>query len=601
MDSTDSIDHQQLPRTLRYWRLRLLRRIPFTNPMIYNQAVGSLNTEHQQIPPLYIGDIERGELIEEDRFPLGEEGTLGLLDFWSSLHKKNPETKMRRSGLSINAIYWLNRFDWLADLEVYSVDRNKKDNNAKKNNDTNELDFRDKDSDQITKLCVNTLQNWMTAHPHWTPLAWHVPTLARRINNWLYFYQKFFGSSINTSFDSLFFASISKQLDHLRTCVLHETQGFERILSLICWVNTGLCISSEEKHSLAGQNLLAIELGKLIKKPHQELLAAPQLVYELHHMLRHLSHGFLRQKISVPPKVRDAIKFLEALLQDYRTPNNTLPRFHGATDLAAKSIQFPNKNKNLKPLANPALRKMRHESFEVLIDTSSCTKDHKGNYKHISPMAIEIYDGRSPLVINLSAPAHDTFLDLQEYRESAFHSMPSLETPELGTIRADGRLNARYQVRTEILEQNGGEVQSIICRHDGYMKSVGGVLERRIDLWHDPKHGPVIQGRDTLEFSAEPKTDDSLRLISVFHLPPEFNTTAQQGGGVIVHQKKPALAWQFSPIGTNCLINAIENFSHYEHGQQPKKVKTLWMSCDIAQAENLTSYSNEWTIVRANK
>ena len=592
MDTTYSIDHQQLSRALRYWRLRILRQIPFTNLIIYNQAVGSLKAEHQQLPPLYIGDIERGKLIEKDQFPLGDKETVSLLDFWSD-QDKAPEKSMRRSGISKDAIYWINRFDWLADLEVYSVDRNKK------NNDGSQLDFRDKDSDQITKLCVNTLRNWINSHPHWTPLPWHVPTLARRINNWLYFYQTFFGSSVNISFDGMFFASISKQLDHLRTCVLHETEGFERILGLVCWVNAALCISSEDQYSIEGRNLLGIELNRLIKRPHQELLAAPHLVYELHHMLSHLSHGFVRQKLSIPPPFLSAIQSLEALLQDYRTPNDTLPRFHGATDSAAKSIKFPKRNKNLKSLASPALHKVRHGGFEVLIDASSCTKDHKGNYKHISPMAIEIYDGSSPLVINLSAPAYDTFLNRQEYRETAFHSMPSLESPDLGTIRADGRLDTQYHIHTETFEQDGGATQSIICRHDGYIKSVGGILERRIDLWHDPKHGPVIQGRDTLEFSAEPKTDDPLRLISVFHLPPEFKTTAQNGGGVIVRQEK--LSWQFSPIGTNRTIAAIKNFDHYEHGKQPKKVKTLWTSCDIPQAENLRSYSNEWTIVRANK
>ncbi len=597
MDDTHLIDHHQVSRILRYWRLRCLRRIPFTSGMIYNQTVGSLNAGHEQIPLLYLGDIERGQQIQNDRFPLGLDESLSLLDFWSSRHKQ-PESGMRRSGFSFQAIYWINRFDWLADLHAFAED----DHVEEPSND--ELNFKEKETKKTTELCVNILQSWIRCHPYWTPLAWHVPTLARRINNWLYFYQIFFGSSVNTSFDSVFFASISKQLDHLHSSVLQETEGFERILSLACWVNTGLCISSEEKHLSEGIALLSIELRNLFKSKHQELLAAPRLVHETHHLLYHISKGFLRQRLSIPPEIANALQQLEALLQEYKTPDNALARFHGTCELPAKSIKIPRKiikQVNTVTLPKPALLKIRRDDFEILLDNSSCPKNSATRYKHLSPLSLEIYDGQKPLVINLSPPTDYTLLDQQEYRESAFHSMPVLEDPPIGTIRTDRNLDAQYSIKTESTEQDGGEIQSIICRHNGYLKSVGGILERRLDIWHDPEQGTVIQGRDTLEFNAEPRTDNPLRLISVFHLHPDLEPMPLQGGGMLVHRKKPAATWQFAPIGQTSAIGAIKSLTHYQDGQEPRPVHSLWIGQDIAQAQNLTSYCNEWALFRVKK
>lgn len=590
MAETELIDHHQLSRTLRYWQLWCLRRVRLGDGMIYNQAVGSLNHEHEQIPPLYSPSVERGSEIEEDRLSVGLDDTLSLKDFWSTKHKQ-PEAAIRRSGFSPRAIRWINRFDWLADMRAFAESSDDEKNRDKK------LNFKDKN-----ETCIATLENWIRSHPCWSPLAWHVPTLAQRINNWLYFYKEFFGSGINTAFDGVFFSSISKQLDHLHNSVLHETTGFERILSLVCWVNTGLCISSEEKRLSEGVALLSIELRALLKSPNHELLSSPRMVHETHHLLYYISKGFLRQRLSVPPEIARALKHVEALLRQYRTPCNTLGQFHGTWALPAKSVYLPRRSpKNLDTLSKPALIKAVRGDFEIIIDASSCPKNRRSRHRHLSPLAIEIYDGNQPLILNLSPPDADTLLEKPEYRESAFHSMPVLEGLELGTFRSDGCLDADYTVSREIIEPEGAEVQTIICRHNGYLKSVGGLIERRLDIWNDPEHGVVIQGQDSLEFTSEPRTDDPLRLVSVFHLHPDLETMPLQGGGVQVFRKKPSLTWKLVPVGHSGRIATIRSMEHYHTGLNPQKAHTLWMGHSIAQPQNLTRYSNEWALFRPSK
>ena len=591
MDAPHLIDHHQLSRNWHYWRVWCLRHVRLGQGMIYNQTVGSLNTEHEQIPPLYSGDAKRGKEIEQDYLPIGREGTLSLKDFWSTANKQ-PEAIMRRSGVSSGAIYLANRFDWLADLHALAQ-TDPKDEDSNKT-----LDSKEKN-----ETCITTLRNWIRCHQYWSPLAWHVPTLAQRINNWLYFYKEFFGAGVNTSFDSLFFASISKQLDHLHYSVLHETQGFERIASLVCWVNAGLCISSEEKRLSEGIALLSIELHNLFKKPHQELLSSPRLIHETHHLLYHISKGFLRQKLSIPPEIAQALPRLEALVKEYKTPKGTLARFHGTWDLPEKSIKLPRKiikNTQTTPLSKPALIKTVRGDFEIVLDASSCSKNGSRPYQHISPLAIEIYDGTEPLVINLSPPNRDSLCDSQEHRMSEFHSMPLLEDVPLGTIRNDGHLEADYTVSSEVLNQDGLEIQSVICRHNGYLKSVGGILERRIDIWDDPKKGTVIQGRDSLEFHGEPRTDDPLRLITLFHLHPDLETMPLQGGGILAFKKKSKVTatWKFAPVDKDSKIATVDSMTRYHEGLDPRKVHSLWMGRSIPHPQNLASYCNEWALFR---
>ena len=597
MEAPELIDHHQLSRALHYWRLRCLRRIRIGNGMIYNQTVGSLNAAHEQIPPLYTGDAERGRQIELDRFPVGDEDTLSLLDFWSTRHKQ-AESGMRRSGFSACAIHWINRFDWLADVHALAEAR------ANEPPPDDELDLKYKDLDKVSDFCVNTLKSWIRSHQYWTPLTWHVPTLAQRINNWLYFYKEFFGAAVNTSFDGLFFSSISKQLDHLHTSVLHETEGFEQIVSLGCWVNTGLCISSEEKRLSEGITLLSIALRALFQKPHQELLASPRLVYETHHILYHISKGFLRQQLSIPPEIDLALHRLEALLQEYTMPDHTLARFHNSWDVAAKSIKIgrkSSKNKSIASRSKPALLKSCHDKFTILLDTSSCPKNGQTRYRHLSPLAMELYDGQQPLIINLSPPCNNTLLDQQEYRDSAFHSMPQLEHPRLGTIRPDQNLEAYYTIASETISEDGVEGQRIICRHDGYLKTIGGTLERRLNIWNDPEYGTVIQGCDTLEFKEEPRTDDSLCLVSLFHLHPNLEPTQLQGGGILIRRQKPATTWHIEPIGKKRKFSTIRNLVHYQEGLNPQKINSIWMRKSITHPQNLARYCNEWAVFRAKK
>ncbi|NQY82636.1 MAG: heparinase II/III family protein [Alphaproteobacteria bacterium] len=599
MDSLHLIDRHKLRRALTYGASRSLRRLRIGH-LIYDQSVSSFTREHSQIESLVVGDPARGRKIQNDKFPLSEDKTIALLSFWNA-RQKYPESGMCRARVSPQVIQNINQFDWLADLHALGKESHDHDSNA------NELDFKESRSVNTQQFCTDIVLGWIRSHQHWSALTWHVPTLARRINNWLYYYREFFGTRTNINFDSVFFSSISKQLTHLHTSVLFETQDFDRIISLISWINCSLCLSNEEKRLSEGVTLLSIELHNLFAKPHAELLASPRLILETHRHLQQVCKGFTRIKVSIPSELDNALQRFETLLQHYRVPNNTLAHFHGTWDMPSNLIKLPrrhNKNKTALKIS-PALIKVENGNFCVILDATHSPRPGTGLYMHRSPLAIEVYDGQQPIIINAAPPAENALQHHQEYRENVFHSMPLLENHTIGELRSNGSFGKQaYRVKQEVIHDNNdidNPLDSIICSHNGYQKTLGATLGRTVDIWRDERNRLLIQGRDTLEFISEPRTDDPLRLVSLFHLQPELEITPLAGGGMLIFKKKRNEAWQFEALGPHASVHATQSLTSYRNGTDPVILHTLWMVREISQIQHLAQYSNEWILFRVNR
>lgn len=610
MDQASLLRWRVFSRNFRYVLTRSVRRLPWGH-LIYDQSVSAFRKEQKQIPPFYVGNAERGQEILRDHFPLPNNKTLGLREFWN-MRQTSPDLSMRRMKLSIDIIRKINRFDWLGDLYALHLEQKSQNNQP----DELDLDFSSENRAQsASQISKDIILGWISNHQHWSAISWHVPTLSRRINNWLYFYQVFFGSS-SLDFDRNFFQSISRQLSHLRYSVIAETQGFDRITALVCCVNASMSLTHEAKRYVESVEWLSMALDELCRSDTAEVFSSPRLCLELYLQLHQLCYGFTHNKISIPPAIAHALEILEQAIQKLKLKNNSFPHFHSTWDIPIKQTRLPQKHpRKQRGLSNLSSSKRRvpllkivNDGLSVIVDATNSPKPGTGIYTHASPLAMEIYDGAQPLIINATPPPESSLHDRQEFRQNSSHSMPLLEDFPIGRLRSDGRFGRGsgyqtvHEVQHEAIDSDSGLFRDrLYCQHNAYQSLLGADLAREIIVNAAPKEPLSINGCDSLEFGANLRSNAPLRLVSLFHLHPDLTVQELDGGGMMILTKKQHQAWRFDPLQKHVNIHSTTSIPGYNADGGCVTLTTLWMAIKIPEAEPYKRYGIEWQITRLTR
>jgi len=149
------------------------------------------------------GDLNAGQNLVEGLLKVGNHFVplKQMLYFLANSHDCSP-----------NFLLYLHSFEWLRDLRALSTNSSRKR------------------ARELILYWINNNRSW--TKKSWTTPAWQRHITGQRVRNWIGFYE-FFGASADESFREVFWASLSKQINHLSyNCTMTTPNSFEYIQAL---------------------------------------------------------------------------------------------------------------------------------------------------------------------------------------------------------------------------------------------------------------------------------------------------------------------------------------------------------------------------------
>ena len=574
-------DHRRFGRLYRYYSYVIARQFPL-HTLHLRQDVAEKNDHFFPIALDGLANPHHGEKILSSKFYCQNPHPIDLYRFISH---PNPEGHMRRAGLSAAAIHQLQSFDWLADVHAYAQ------STPVQTEPTNLLNA-ESHRDRACRFCRDFVQAWITQHQRYSSMSWHLPTLARRINNWLYYYKSLFHPWSGNE-DIALMRSITMQLHHLRLCVINETRGTERIFALICWVNTGLCLDSERAYLEEGKALLGAELQQQLADSDSALLQSPFLVHKLLFQLQNLNRIFLHAGLDVPFILAAAELRLAILLRHYQfRTQKRLACFYGRhahiPDIPTDASQFTRQRlvsthqKFLEHSDELPLKRIDHHGFTLFMDGAHrrgvryipfvrSLPHHAQNQQYCSALAIELADGEHMLFVNAMPPHPKNFAQRNPKIDwYAADKYSGLFIEYHGAYKPAP--HAEYRVECQLVRDQ--QQVWLQAWHDGVGKSrklsgtklSGTRLSRTLYFGPDTIADRVIRGMDELHISASQRATGEVTLVSQFHLHPDIEVTPLKGGSMLLRARKKQASWIFSsPYQTH--ISLLHTFYSAECGQ----------------------------------
>ncbi len=411
----------------------------------------------------------------------------------------------------------------------------------------------------ITRANARALvDEWITMHGSWHPIAWRPDVLSRRIISWLS-QSPLVLQDADLRFYRRFLRSLVRQVRYLRHTAGDARRGVARMQSAVALTYAALCIAGQARHIKSTTERLKQEIERQILPDGGHISRDPGAVVEILLEFLPLRQAFASRNIAPPQALLNAIDRMMPMLRFFRHSEGTFAHFNGMgatpADLLLTLLAYDETRG--APFANApysGYQRLEAGGGVLIMDTGRAPPIEMSLDAHAGCLSFEFSSPKQSLiVINCGMPGTGRDDWRQFARATASHSTATVNNAssarfvELATFRRvlGGSPILGGPTHVSVTREDRPDAIVLRASHDGYADRYGIVHERLLVLAAD---GTRLDGED-LFLDAEggsqiQATQDEFAVR--FHLHPTVKATRLTDGHGVMLMTPNKEVWTFS-------------------------------------------------------
>jgi uncharacterized heparinase superfamily protein len=386
-------------------------------------------------------------------------------------------------------------------------------------------------------------------------LPWDPHTTAKRVIAWLQ-HSGTLLRDCDIEFYRTFLKSLAVQLRYLRAVTPSLDDAESRLRCRIALVFAALSLPVSAARLQSATRNLSHELGGQVLADGVHISRNPETILELLTDLLPLRQTYGNQSESPPQALVAAIERLLPALRFFRHCDGSLARFNGAgfamqERIAAVLRYDESAGSPLSAAPHGGYQRLSAGSVTLIADTGPPPPLGASDEAHAGCLSFEFSSGRHSYVVNAGTDRFGPADFRPLARTTAAHSTATVN--DLSSCRFVNSGTLKNLVGTPILSgprkvhvkrQDTAERQSFAANHDGFLKTVGIIHERRIAMSHG---GSVIAGLDRfLTPGDRPLKPGSKAKVAIrFHLHPKIHIAHDANGQLMLTANRDD-SWVFT-------------------------------------------------------
>jgi uncharacterized heparinase superfamily protein len=357
----------------------------------------------------------------------------------------------------------------------------------------------------ITRANARALvDEWITLHGSYHPVAWEPDILARRIIAWLS-QAPLVLHDADEQFYRRFLRSLQRQVRCLRHTANEARPGVPRLQAHVALTYAALCMTGQARHLRNTVKQLVAEIERQILPDGGHVSRNPGALIEVLLDLLPLRQAFAACNVAPPPQLNNAIDRMMPMLRFFRHGDGNFAQFNGMgptqPDLIATILAYDDARGT--PLSNAphsGYQRIEANDLMVLMETGQPPPFAMSQEAHAGCLSFELSSGLQRIVVNCGLPGTSRDTWRQVARATAAHSTVVfndssscrfLETSSfkklIGTPIVDG------PELVSVAREERADAILLRASHDGYADRFSVVHQRALRLSAD---GHRLDGED---------------------------------------------------------------------------------------------------------
>ncbi|MDA1099803.1 MAG: heparinase II/III family protein [Proteobacteria bacterium] len=397
------------------------------------------------------------------------------------------------------------------------------------------------------------VRSWIDLCRDIDPTTWSPGVLGQRLTAWLG-HGRFLLLGADKEFVDAFLGSLAVQWLHLQRTVGDAPFGVQQLSALLGFVYGAMALPGEDAAVTRGLRQIEQSLTNQTMLDGGYNSRAPSDLMAVLRRLIALRGAVIDSGRPVPEWLQTVIGRMVPLLQGLRHGDGGLALFNGGFEESSDSVgttlvRAGVKGKALLNATQSGFQRMTAGGAVLLTDTGAPPAGEWGRYAHAGGGGFELSIGKRRLIVNCGSGRQRSAEWREAARATAAHSTLQIENANAWPIMASGNFGpdpSRLHCRRH--EDEFGNTW-LELHHDGYRQRFGLTHRRRLYL---DASGEDIRGEDRLDASSPPDADMDIAGRSVvvrFHLHPDVQASAVQGGSAVLLRLGGAQGWRFRASG----------------------------------------------------
>jgi uncharacterized heparinase superfamily protein len=446
-------------------------------------------------------------------------------------------------------------------------------------------------SEPVQEHLRQLIAHWIRAHGTWHEIAWRPHVVARRLMTWASF-GRLILSNADVLFRSRVLLSMARQARHLAKTAKHAPAGFDRLVTAIGLVQSGVFLPDGEARIGKGLHMLAEELGEQVLPDGSHISRNPESVLAIASELLSLVDAMTQRDLIVPVTIRRALDRMMPMIRFMQHGDGKLALFNGSTEGAAgwtETLLSYDTGRARETLHSQqgGYHRIACGQTLLLIDAAAPPTGAASLNAHAGALAFELSAGMERIIVNGGTSQIKGPEWVQAMRATAAHSTVTIEDTSSAHVVAGWSANVlglRLVDGPSRVDHKRSENEAGILletSHDGYAKPFGQTHQRSIFVAHD---GGDIRGEDKLS------DGPSRRYAIRFHLHPTVKA-ARTDRNTIVLTLPSGATWRFSSDADPDLADGV----YLGAGDAIRKTQQIVISGQTAGAPTTV----KWTLKKA--
>jgi len=398
-------------------------------------------------------------------------------------------------------------------------------------------DLRAVEQPEAVRLARALVAAWIDAHPNWTATAWAPDVLGLRLAHWIGHAR--FLLNDDQSFQSLFFASLSRQAKHLSRCLPAGLKGIQLVRAIKGLIMANLALPEGEDRLARSLKMLGLAVETQILPDGGHVERNPSVQLEMLQHLLDIRSLLNARKIELPEWIQPALDRMTPMLRFFCHGDGGLALFNGSREEGIDKVGLVLKRADMRgraPLQAPhsGFHRLQLGRSLILIDTGSPPPSGLDARAHAGTLGFEFSYGRERVITNCGAQIGGGPVWHALQKSTAAHSTLTVDDTNSSEILSDGGIGRRPGMVVCHRDQGDGRIW-LEANHDGYRRTHGLVHRRRL---YFAENGDDLRGEDWL--IGRPGPHFSLR----FHLHPLVRTSIIREGQAALLRLPSGVGWR---------------------------------------------------------
>lgn len=394
--------------------------------------------------------------------------------------------------------------------------------------------------DALSRMyAVKFFNEWVIRNKIVAGIPWEPRVTAHRIISWLT-HSSILLDDTDRLTQELFMKSLTKHIRVLSGSLAETPEGYDRLVSLLALVLSGLCIDQQDK--LLDDNLknFCSEIDRQIVPDGGHISRNSQINCQILLDLLPLKQCFSARHKSAPQTIIDAIQRMLQFLSFMRLGDGKLARFNGCSttqpDTLGTLLSYDDMSLSSQmPLESSGYTRLEHNNAILIMDTAHPPPITVSGEAHAGCLSFEFSSGTVPILVNNGAPNLTSQQWKLQSRTTSSHntltiansaSSEIIQPPLLSRNKDPFLLRGPKNIECSIRENEKATL--IRASHDGYADRFGLIHSRRIML---ERSGNILKGEDRLDQTSKAKkrsVSSGWPFAIHFHLHPDIIATPDE-------------------------------------------------------------------------